>query len=99
MSTLTSGWMPPSVDRPSASYIGQAEKRKCHPLGSSALKGSPAPAPRLIADNRYVRQTFKKGYKTIGGAERASVGEDAIFFCQRRPAKGRIVIGRIAEKS
>ena len=45
MPTRCVGGMPNSVSFPSRSYIGQAEKRTIHPLGSSLEKGSPAPPP------------------------------------------------------
>ena len=45
ISTFTSGAMPNSVVFPSASYIGQAEKRTPQPFGNSLENGIPAPPP------------------------------------------------------
>ena len=58
------------------------------PVGQFCIERQSGTAPRLIAYNRYIRQTFKKGYKTIGGAERASVGEDANFLLPAQTCEG-----------
>ena len=98
IATAISGSIPSSVDCWRVSYIGHAEKRTDHPLGSSDENGRPAPppvlSPMIVAPHSriYFTNSFAALYTP-------RLVRTTTRFCHRRCVDGDSLCSCISEKS